>query len=274
MSTIPVPKILECSQFIAKSNMKAERTVMDYELDFYISGNRRMIIDDKEHSISMGSLVFRKPGQHVVSYGDYNCYILTMDLSGEVNISPSRYLRTRRGEFQKKTSHILLDDFPTVFTPKHYEEILGLFEKINVNTYPFPENKERAKNALQQLLLLVSSDIVSISTIQKPKQVHEDYIKKICGYINKNYQNTIAINDLANFVSLNPNYLIRVFKSKTNTTPTQYLNEIRLFHAQRMLCESSIPITEISYRCGFTSSAYFTKQFKKKFGKTPSEFRR
>ena len=273
MSAIPVPEILECSQFIAKSNSKAERTVMDYELDFYVSGNRRMFVDDEEYSISMGSLVFRKPGQHVVSYGDYNCYILTMDLSGEVNIPPSSYLRTRCGEFQKKTRHILLDDFPTVFTPKHYEEVLSLFEKINVNTYPFPKNKEMAEKLLQQLLLLVSSDLVSINAIQKPKQTHDDYIKKICSYINKNYQNAITINDLAKLVSLNPNYLIRIFKSKTNTTPTLYLNEIRLFHAQRMLCESSIPITEISYRCGFTSPAYFTKQFKKKFGKTPSKFR-
>ena len=274
MSSIFIPRILECLQLVAESNSKAERIANDYELDFYVSGTRRMIINDVEYPISMGSLAFKRPGDHVVSYGDYNCYIMTFDISGELNISPSKYLRTRAGDFQKQTPHLLLDDFPAVFTPRHYEDILKLFESLNNNTYPFPENKELTDKLLKELLLLISADIVSDNIAKEQKHVQQDYVTAICEYINKNYYNPIRIEDLANLVSLNPNYLIRLFREKTHSTPIQYLHKIRMFHAQRLLCESSIPVAEVAYRCGFDTPAYFTKYFKEKFGKTPSAFRR
>ncbi len=274
MSIVSIPKILECSRLVAKSSLKSERIVRDYGLDFYVGGKRKMIIDGVEYPISIGSLVFTKPRQHIESYGDYNCYIMSLDLSGNVNIPPQQYLRNRFNGFQDETSHILLDECPTVFRPKHYEEILELFEVINTNTYPFPENTEVINKSLKALMLLISVDAISLNTVIGKKSANQDYVNRICNYINRNYREQILVKELARSVSINENYLIRIFKQKTKLTPNQYLNNVRLFHASQMLCESSITVSEISYSCGFNTPAYFTKLFKKRFGKTPSEFRR
>ena len=65
----------------------------------------------------------------------------------------------------------------------------------------------------------------------------------------------------------------RCFKQFTHKTPTEYINEYRLTHAVRMLTESSASISDISCACGFSSSSYFCKLFKKMYNVTPMQYR-
>lgn len=65
----------------------------------------------------------------------------------------------------------------------------------------------------------------------------------------------------------------RVFKKETGTTPGEYLMEVRLLQAQKLLRRHEIMMTEIAMRCGFNSSAHFTACFHKRFGITPSVYR-
>ncbi len=274
LKLISIPDILECSRIIAKSDNISKRIVKDYELDFYIDGKRKMRIDDCEYSIETGSLVFRKPGQIVESIGDYNCYIMTLDFTNKSEINPNQYTRTRLGEFQPLCSHELFDSFPSVFIPKHYQEIKELYRRIDANTYPFPENTGKAKLLLKELMFIISADIVETLSVDCKSTHSNDYIEGVYKYINNNYMNDIFIKDIAKKICINQNYLIRLFKEKTNMTPNQYLNEVRLFHARQMLIESSLKTSEIAIRCGYNNPSYFAECFKKKFFKTPTEYRK
>ena len=69
-------------------------------------------------------------------------------------------------------------------------------------------------------------------------------------------------------------YIIRVFKKQFHQTPAAYINDAKLARAVRYLSEASIRIDEIASRCGFEDANYFSRQFKKKYGLTPSEYRR
>ena len=100
------------------------------------------------------------------------------------------------------------------------------------------------------------------------------YTQRLCDYINKNYKRNITIDELSRVVSLNKNYMIRIFKERMGKTPIEYLIETRLFYSSNLLTSSKLSVGDIALECGFNSSAYFTKVFKEHYNITPLEFRK
>ena len=71
-----------------------------------------------------------------------------------------------------------------------------------------------------------------------------------------------------------PKYtLIRTFRKELNTTPIEYMISMRLEHAKQLLSFSELSINEISCSSGYNSPAFFSSEFRKKFGMTPSAYR-
>jgi AraC-like DNA-binding protein len=98
-------------------------------------------------------------------------------------------------------------------------------------------------------------------------------IKTPVDFIRKNYHQDISIDELAKLSFLSVSALERRFKKHLSKTPKKILNEIRLENARRMLIETSQPIMEIAYQCGFSEHSYFSKKFKSLFGMLPSQLR-
>ncbi len=69
-------------------------------------------------------------------------------------------------------------------------------------------------------------------------------------------------------------YLCRIFKSKLNCTPTEYINSIRLSQACFAIEHTDKKIIDICFDCGFSSVSYFNSLFKEKYGVSPDKFRR
>lgn len=97
-------------------------------------------------------------------------------------------------------------------------------------------------------------------------------LKMIFEYINDNYNQKFEIRDIAGKVGLTPNSFSRFFKKTTNRTFIDFLNEFRIRKAADGLQEGDLTITEMMFRSGFTNPSYFTKQFVKYQGLTPSSF--
>ena len=66
--------------------------------------------------------------------------------------------------------------------------------------------------------------------------------------------------------------LTRKLKGITGHSPREFIENIRMKHAARMLCDGVHNISEVSYELGFSSPKYFTIRFKKIFGMTPSQY--
>lgn len=98
-------------------------------------------------------------------------------------------------------------------------------------------------------------------------------IKTPVKFIQQNYRQPITVEKLANLAFLSISALERRFKKHLTKTPKQYINEVRLENARRLLVETNKPIAEIGYEVGFSDHSYFSKQFKKLFGQQPSETR-
>lgn len=100
-----------------------------------------------------------------------------------------------------------------------------------------------------------------------------DALKVPVTYVRQNYMQDITLEELASVTHLSISALERRFKKYLNTTPKQFINQIRLENARRLLVETSQPIAQIASDTGFGDHSYFSRQFKKLFGELPSDFR-
>jgi AraC-like DNA-binding protein len=100
-----------------------------------------------------------------------------------------------------------------------------------------------------------------------------DAIKAPVEYVRENFHRNLIIEDLAKLAFISVSALERRFKKYLSKTPKQFINEVRLENARRMLIETRLPIADVAYRCGFSEHSYFSRQFRLMFGTLPSQLR-
>ncbi len=98
-------------------------------------------------------------------------------------------------------------------------------------------------------------------------------VLKVKNYINENYKNEIRLSDMASLAGMSASAFSRFFKLHTGRNLTDYIIDMRLGYASRLLVDSTNSIAEISYSCGFNNLSNFNRIFRKKKGCSPSEFR-
>jgi AraC family transcriptional regulator len=83
-----------------------------------------------------------------------------------------------------------------------------------------------------------------------------------------------GITELSAAVGMNVDHFSRMFKRSTGLAPHQYLGNIRLDRAKRLLTEGRVPIIEIAYEVGYSNPSQFSAFFRKRTGLSPTQFRR
>lgn len=99
-------------------------------------------------------------------------------------------------------------------------------------------------------------------------------VRKMLEYIRANYGSPITLEQISSQASLAKSTCCREFKKQTGCTIFDHILNIRLQEASRLLLTSTMSITEVSMRCGFSNSSYFTKEFRLKTGLSPSAYRK
>lgn len=97
-------------------------------------------------------------------------------------------------------------------------------------------------------------------------------VKSAVDYINLNIGHHLTLNSIADIIHVNPSHLSRKFKSETNMTVIDYINEKRVQEAKLYLERSNIPFTEVALMVGFNDLNYFGRVFKKITSLTPSQY--
>ncbi len=97
-------------------------------------------------------------------------------------------------------------------------------------------------------------------------------INKVYDYVFKNFANGIELEKVADTIFLSPSAFCRFFKEKTNKTLFDYVKEVRIGYAAKLLLEKKYSISEICYQSGYNNLSTFNKQFREIKGLTPSEF--
>ena len=98
-------------------------------------------------------------------------------------------------------------------------------------------------------------------------------VSKVKEYIARHYKDDIKLEDLAALVAMAPSAFSRFFKQRTGRGPLDYIIDVRLGAAARMLVDTSTSVSEICYACGFNNLSNFNRTFKARRGYTPRDFR-
>lgn len=127
---------------------------------------------------------------------------------------------------------------------------------------------------LYELSLYDDARVLSSSSFAKIEVASDSRrVQKIQQYIAAHYQEEIRLGFLADMVGMTPVSFSRFFHLRTGKTLSDYIIDIRLGYATRLLVDSSRTIAEICYDCGFNNLSNFNRLFKRKKGCSPKEFR-
>ncbi|NOU86131.1 helix-turn-helix domain-containing protein [Paenibacillus sp. LMG 31460] len=99
-------------------------------------------------------------------------------------------------------------------------------------------------------------------------------IEQVQQFIGSNLSRDITLTDAAALVHLNPSYLSQLFKQQTGGKFVDYVIEMRMEEAKKLLIKTSLRVSEIAERLGYGDISYFSSTFKKLTGCSPLEYRK
>jgi len=129
-------------------------------------------------------------------------------------------------------------------------------------------------NILSESVLLYTLSFINNS----PKSAEllansENTLSTIVEYVNSHYRDDdISLKKIAYVFSYTEKYLSSLFKKQMNVGFNNYLNDLRIQYAQELIEKGEKSVSSIASECGYSDAMYFSKVFKKRTGKTPSEY--
>ena len=99
-------------------------------------------------------------------------------------------------------------------------------------------------------------------------------IRHAIDYMNKNLNLKLSLNQISKEAGYSPTYFTTLFKKETNYSPLSYFSHLKIVKACEFLDYTRIKVKEISFTLGYTDPYYFTKDFKKKMGMSPRQYRK
>jgi len=134
-------------------------------------------------------------------------------------------------------------------------------------------NQKRQLTELKELMINNLTEIVAFLK-NKDKLEYNAIIIKMEEYIHNNFHKQIQLYDVAKNVFISPSYASFIFKNATGKTVHQYIEEVRISNAAKMLLESDLKIQDVARKNGYQNSSYFINVFRKAYNRTPAEYRK
>jgi AraC family transcriptional regulator len=98
-------------------------------------------------------------------------------------------------------------------------------------------------------------------------------LKRVQEFINQHLDQPLVLADLASQAELSEFHFARMFKHSTGQAPHQYVMQVRLQQAEKLLRNTLMPLTQIALDCGFSSASHFSNRFKAFYGYSPIRLR-
>lgn len=226
-----------------------------YELLFTVSGCGRAVIRGKPYTMIPDSLLIlpvNVPYCYDAPEGE-TWEFYWIHVGGRNAVAVLDFLTAGGEYFRSLRLESVVDHFELLLNPK----------PANLNN-PFFE---------AQMVSVLLFDILSAGKKNPNGEKLGAVAAQIARQIDENPQLPFSLSEICrkNFVS--EESLIRAFHRETGTTPYQYYRRNRLVRASRLLAYTQLPVKEIAVSLGYSNLTSFSIQFRKEFGKTPTEYR-
>jgi AraC-like DNA-binding protein len=277
------PQLLKVSKDQANS-FSARRDIMpnvnnrwhyhpEIELVFFKKGNGMQFIGDSIHPFSTGDIVL--VGANLPHYWQFdNSYfgnqnVLATDV-GVIHFNElfwgDQFLKLPEN---KSIRDILDKSKRGIYIAKTTDESIGcLIEKII-----YAEGTRKIILLIEVLMAIgdckESSLMASIGFRHNFQESEKDRVNDIYNYTISNFKKNISLKEISEVAHISPNSFCKFFKSRSQKTFSQFMHEIRIGHACKLLIDNKLTIKEVCYESGFNNFSSFHKYFKEIKGQTP-----
>ena len=229
------------------------------EIIYMLDGNCRAYCDFEEYALAPGDLFIAFPNQ--IHY-----YLDGQDLRAILIILPIDFFTDYAGILLSKAP-----EKPVVYGADSHPQLKGLIESLYlVATSDDPYQKEILKG--------YSSAFMGVSlnylTLQQSKNDITDSLHSILSYCEQNYKNNISLDDVSHALHLSKYHISRIFSGKIQISFNDFINQLRIDEACRLLRNAATPITGIAYEVGFGSIRSFNRAFEKFMGCSPRDYQK
>ena len=227
------------------------------ELIYVEQGKLHSVVDGQDILLTQGDIAIFGPNQWHMRYADVDMaprYMsIVFDLSG-VDIAP---LLNRKFPASQQTSVLL-------------RQILQEQERLEV----YSHDMTISMLGLLILLLLREQTSSREEAVQPSGIGHNEaeIIRQAQQYISHHVREKLTVPLVARQVDVSPSYLTALFHKNLQISPGEYIRRVKLQESKQLIRENKLNFTEIAAALQYSTVHHFSRQFKEKFGITPSEY--
>lgn len=232
------------------------------EFVYVLSGSSIQSVDNKEHKVERGSVIYIPQGQvHNAVFDDKMACI-------EILVKPEiidGILNSISASGEKVAiSHTFYD-----FTGDKRRKLENLVEEM---LSEYKDNDINSENVIKNYLSIFITHIIRHSETATPK--YKGIPIEVIDYINIHFRKHFTLEELAQMSFYSPKYFSRIFKQSFGITVTEYIAQKRVAEGCHLLTETNMSIDEISKNLGWENNTQFFSNFKKFYGMTPHAYRK
>ncbi|MBQ2816687.1 MAG: helix-turn-helix transcriptional regulator [Clostridia bacterium] len=247
---------------------------MKHNVLFYNSETDKTSFQLQSGTRSWGILMLITAGRYTLELPNTN-QMYTLSANTISYIPPNTFFVRKVEEtvhfhqfhIQYEENDILMDRLPSGILPIPPEQVCAIGRSLHcLDTTSF--DLDLHNYILEHILV---ENYLFSSQYACPQYSEDIYC--VLRYMEEHLTEDIKLITLAEIAGLSPTGLIWKFHQQLNTTPQQHFIHLRMQLAKQLLVETSLPITQIAEKCGYSDVYYFSNAFRKKTGVSPSTFR-
>lgn len=261
--------------YIDKNHIHVDRKIIEkdfglhwhdcYELEYFISGKGYQIFNGTRYDITPGNF-------HLVSPTDFH----EIYVEEPFEVIKIHFMEDAVDPFVFKVLAGI------IYTPNFYltgekkvffDKLLDVYYQETLNFMNSPYYSIISKNFLECVLVHII-EYMQTDYDNKDKEKVKSEIHEVISYVHNNFRKPISLKTVAELVHFSPNYLSKIFHSSMKVTFKDYVQNLRISFAYKLILTTDLSITNVCYESGFGSLSNFINEFKKAYHISPSELRK
>lgn len=183
-------------------------------------------------------------------------------------------LVSQRSNVQKSAQHVLefLQGSQANGPVAESDELAAHTARLDPGLAPLPSDVGLWSDALPEVVLVNSSE--TGETVAATTEIQDYRAEYACRFVLKNFKQAINRDKMAEMVHLSPGYFSNLFRVEIGMSFSDYLIQVRIDNAKKLLRRFDLSVEEVSKECGFNSLAHFSRTFKDRCGMPPLKYRK